>query len=125
MRQLQPVLQRARDLYHWVGAFEIELVPLRERAVPRARPLSKFPSVRRDLAFVVPAQVSWQALADTVRDAAGAPLRALQLFDRYVGKGVESGLKRLAMGLILPEASRTLPDREGVDEVAAVTAGAE
>src|SRR3546814_13671222 len=64
--QLHPRLQRALDLDHPVVAFEIDLVPLRERAVPRARPLSKFPSVRRDLAFVVPEQVSWQALADTV-----------------------------------------------------------
>src|SRR3546814_7100668 len=56
--QLHPRLQRALDLDHPVVAFEIDLVPLRERAVPRARPLSKFPSVRRDLAFVVPEQVS-------------------------------------------------------------------
>src|SRR3546814_3356611 len=77
--QLHPRLQRALDLDHPVVAFEIDLVPLRERAVPRARPLSKFPSVRRDLAFVVPEQVSWQALADTVRDAAGVTLRDLQL----------------------------------------------
>src|SRR3546814_9085594 len=55
--QLHPRLQRALDLGHPVVAFEIDLVPLRERAVPRARPLSKFPSVRRDLAFVVPEQV--------------------------------------------------------------------
>src|SRR3546814_11983691 len=42
--QLHPRLQRALDLGHPVVAFEIDLVPLRERAVPRARPLSKFPS---------------------------------------------------------------------------------
>src|SRR3546814_4730570 len=123
--QLHPRLQRALDLDHPVVAFEIDLVPLRERAVPRARPLSKFPSVRRDLAFVVPEQVSWQALADTVRDAAGVTLRDLQLFDRYVGKGVESGFKSLAMGLILQEDSRTLTDREVDEVVAAVTAALE
>src|SRR3546814_609639 len=123
--QLHPRLQRALDLDHPVVAFEIDLVPLRERAVPRARPLSKFPSVRRDLAFVVPEQVSWQALADTARDAAGATLRDLQLFDRYVGKGVESGFKSLAMGLILQEDSRTLTDREVDEVVAAVTAALE
>jgi phenylalanyl-tRNA synthetase beta chain len=123
--QLHPRLQRALDLDHPVVAFEIDLAPLRERAVPRAKPLSKFPSVRRDLAFVVPEQVSWQALADTVRDAAGATLRELQLFDRYVGKGVESGFKSLAMGLILQEDSRTLTDREVDTLVAAVTASLE
>src|SRR5690606_13550549 len=49
--QLHPRLQRALDLDHPVVAFEVDLAPLRERAVPRAKPLSKFPSVRRDLAF--------------------------------------------------------------------------
>jgi len=123
--QLHPHLLRALDLDHEVIAFEVDLAPLRERAVPRAKALSKFPSVRRDLAFVVPEQVSWQALADTVRDAAGATLRDLQLFDRYVGKGVESGFKSLAMGLILQEDSRTLTDREVDTVVAAVTAALE
>lgn len=123
--QLHPRLQRALDLDHPVVAFEVDLAPLQERIVPRARALSKFPSVRRDLAFVVPEQVSWQALADTVRSAAGETLRDLQLFDRYVGKGVESGFKSLAMGLILQEDSRTLTDREVDAVVAAVTAALE
>src|SRR3546814_10366101 len=52
-------------------------------------------------------------------------LRDLQLFDRYVGKGVESGFKSLAMGLILQEDSRPLTDREVDEVVAAVTAALE
>jgi phenylalanyl-tRNA synthetase beta chain len=44
------------------------------------------------------------------------------LFDRYAGKGVETGFKSLAMGLILQEESRTLTDRDVDAAVAAVTA---
>jgi phenylalanyl-tRNA synthetase beta chain len=62
--------------------------------------------------------VSWAALEGSVRTAAGPSLRDLVLFDRYVGKGVETGCKSLAMGLILQEESRTLTDRE-VDQVVA------
>ena len=40
------------------------------------------------------------------------------LFDRYAGKGVETGFKSLAMGLILQDESRTLTDRD-VDAVVA------
>ncbi|HZW18644.1 MAG TPA: phenylalanine--tRNA ligase subunit beta [Luteimonas sp.] len=123
--ELHPRLQQALGLDHAVVAFEVDLAPLRERAVPRARTLSKFPSVRRDLAFVVAEDVSWQAVADTVRAAAGAVLRDLQLFDRYAGKGVESGFKSFAMGLILQEDSRTLTDREVDAAVASVTAALE
>jgi len=123
--ELHPRLQQALGLDHAVVAFEVDLAPLRQRAVPAARGLSRFPSVRRDLAFVVAREVPWEAVAGTVRGAAGEALRDLQLFDRYVGKGVESGFKSLAMGLILQEDSRTLTDREVDAVVADVTAALE
>ena len=116
--QLHPRLQKALDLDAPVVAFEADLAPLQRRALPVATGLSPYPSVRRDLAFVVPETVSWAALDASVRAAAGPSLRALTLFDRYVGKGVETGCKSLAMGLILQEESRTLTDRE-VDQVVA------
>jgi phenylalanyl-tRNA synthetase beta chain len=110
--QLHPRLQRTLDLDTDVVAFEVDLTPLLSRPVPRARALSKYPSVRRDLAFVVPGSVSWAALKATVEAAAGPSLRDLVLFDRYSGAGVESGFKSLAMGLILQDDSRTLTDRD-------------
>ena len=119
--QLHPRLQRTLDLDAPVVAFEVALEPLLRRAVPRAGVLSRYPSVRRDLAFVVPETVSWEALRGTVESAAGPALKALHLFDRYVGKGVEAGFKSLAMGLILQEDSRTLTDRDVDGVVTAVT----
>ena len=88
------------------------------RAVSRAGALSRYPSVRRDLAFVVPENVTWARVSASVRAAAGHSLRDLVLFDRYAGKGVETGCKSLAMGLILQDDSRTLTDRD-VDAVVA------
>lgn len=120
--QLHPRLLRALDLDVPVVAFELDLAPLRARAPPRAAPLSRYPSVRRDLAFVVPDAASWAALEATVRGAAGPALKGVRLFDRYTGKGVEPGFKSLAMGLILQEDSRTLTDRDADGVVAAVLA---
>ena len=102
-------------------AFELDLVPLFSRAVSRAVALSKYPSVRRDLAFVVPETVQWAAIERAVKAAAGPFLRDLVLFDRYQGKGVEPGFKSLAMGLILQDESRTLTDRDVDTVVASVT----
>ena len=116
--QLHPRLQQALDIDVDVHAFELELDALLARALPRANALSKYPSVRRDLAFVVPEAVSWDAMRATVRQAAGEALRDLRLFDRYAGKGVENGFKSLAMALILQDESRTLIDRD-VDGVVA------
>ena len=108
-----------------VVAFELDLEPLLARAIPRARALSRYPSVRRDLAFVVPESLPWAAVAASVKAAAGPTLRDLVLFDRYAGKGVETGCKSLAMGLILQDESRTLTDRDVDAVVAAVTAALE
>ncbi len=116
--QLHPRLQKALDLDTVAVAMEVDLSALQQRPLARSATLSRYPSVRRDLAFVVPEAVSWAALADTVERAAGPSLRDLRLFDRYVGKGVETGCKSLAMGLILQEESRTLNDRD-IDQVVA------
>ncbi len=120
--QLHPRLQRRLDLDADVVAFELDLGPLLARTIPKATGLSKYPSVRRDLAFVVPEAVSWAAVSASVKAAASASLRDLVLFDRYAGKGVETGFKSLAMGLILQDESRTLTDRDVEAVVADVMA---
>jgi phenylalanyl-tRNA synthetase beta chain len=123
--QLHPRLQRALDLDGEVIGFELDMAPLTLRALPRAAELSRFPSVRRDLAFVVADEVPWQAISDSVRASVGPLLRDLVLFDRYVGAGVESGQKSLAMGLILQDNSRTLTDRDVEGVVSGVVAAIE
>ncbi|MCC4594689.1 phenylalanine--tRNA ligase subunit beta [Xanthomonas campestris pv. phormiicola] len=116
--QLHPRLLQAMQIDVEVLGFELDLAPLAARALPHAAELSRFPSVRRDLAFLVPEAVAWSALAGSVRAAVGPLLREVVLFDRYVGPGVEAGFKSLAMGLILQDNSRTLTDRD-VDAVVA------
>ncbi|MGY1424282.1 phenylalanine--tRNA ligase subunit beta [Lysobacter sp. A289] len=120
--QLHPRLQQAMEIDRDVVAFELDLAPLTARPLPRAAALSRYPSVRRDLAFVVPYAVSWAMVSASVRGAAGRVLRELVLFDQYQGKGVESGCKSLAMGLILQEESRTLTESDVDAVVTAVTA---
>lgn len=116
--ELHPRLLRALDIDVPVVAFELEAAALQARPLPRVTGLSKFPSVRRDLAIVAPESVDWAALEATVRASAGPLLADVRLFDRYAGQGVETGFRSLAMGLILQESSRTLTDRD-VDAVVA------
>ncbi|MFL6587192.1 MAG: phenylalanine--tRNA ligase subunit beta [Luteimonas sp.] len=116
--ELHPRLLRALDIDVPVVAFELDASALQARPLPRVTGLSKFPSVRRDLAIVAPESVDWSALEATVRASAGPLLADVRLFDRYAGQGVETGFRSLAMGLILQESSRTLTDRD-VDAVVA------
>lgn len=110
--QLHPRLAAALDIDADVFAFELDLDALLARALPQAGGVSRFPSVRRDLAFLVPDGVAWGELRSTLMAAGGELLRDVVLFDRYVGPGVEPGYSSLAMGLILQLGSRTLTDAD-------------
>ncbi|MEY2167910.1 MULTISPECIES: phenylalanine--tRNA ligase subunit beta [unclassified Rhodanobacter] len=107
---LHPQLAKALDLGPDVHVLELALDPLLARRLPKAQPVARFPSVRRDIAVEVPEDVTWSRIGEVVRGTLGGVLKELRLFDRYSGKGVEAGRKSLAMGLILQDASRTLVD---------------
>jgi phenylalanyl-tRNA synthetase beta chain len=117
---LHPGLLKLLGLDHDVVVFELDLDPLRQRALPAATALSRFPSVRRDLALVVPESVAWHELEVCVRETLGQLLSDVVVFDRYVGPGLETGFKSIAMGLILQDVSRTLVDQEVEERVQAV-----
>lgn len=110
MGALHPQLAKTLDLGADAHVLELALEPLLARRLPKAQPVARFPSVRRDLAVEVPEAVSWSQIEQVVRATLGALLKELRLFDRYSGQGVEAGRKSLAMGLILQEPSRTLVD---------------
>jgi phenylalanyl-tRNA synthetase beta chain len=119
---LHPRLLRTLDLPGETLVMELDIDPLSERPVPRASEVSRFPSVRRDLAVVVPESLPWARLDASLRGALGGLLREVSLFDRYQGAGLEAGCKSLAMGLILQDASRTLTDLDADNAVAAALA---
>ncbi len=109
---LNPRLQKSLDLDADVYVFELEIAPLAQREVPRARKLSRFPSVRRDIAIVVAEDVAYAEIDATIRAAVGEKLVDLVPFDRYTGPHLGNGVKSLAMGLILQDGSRTLTDQD-------------
>jgi phenylalanyl-tRNA synthetase beta chain len=107
---LHPRLLKALDLDHEVVGFEVDLDAATGRTVPVAGTISRYPSVRRDLALVVPESTPWAALEACLRTTLGPRLRDLVLFDRYAGPGLDAGSRSLAIGLILQDVSRTLTD---------------
>ena len=108
--RLHPELERRLDLTYSAVVFEIETESGLAARVPRHRELSRFPSVRRDLAVLVDESVTVQALVECVRRSAGELLTDLVVFDIYRGKGIEAGRKSVAIGLNLQDISRTLTD---------------
>ncbi|MDN3555186.1 phenylalanine--tRNA ligase subunit beta [Halomonas maura] len=92
--------------------FEVRLDALTHGKVPAFQPLSRYPEVRRDLAFLVDADLPVQSLLDTLRAQAGEWLVEARLFDVYQGQGVPEGRKSVALGLTWQHPSRTLNDEE-------------
>ena len=101
-----------------VFVFELDLGGIGARGVPRAEGLSRYPSVRRDLSFELPEDVPYAAVEAAIRDAVGETLAGLVLFDRYAGANLGSGIKSLAIGLILQDRYRTLTDQDADRSVA-------
>jgi phenylalanyl-tRNA synthetase beta chain len=99
--------------------FELEIESAFNANPLQFKKISKFPSVRRDLAIVVDESVPLAVLQENVTVSASGLLHELRVFDVYRGPGVESGRKSIALGLILQDSSRTLTD---VDADAVVTA---
>ncbi len=116
--QLDPRLAVRFDLPEATLACEIELSILSDKPLPRAVLPSRFPSVRRDLAFELDPSLPFAEVERIVREAIGPLLSDLLLFDEYRGAGLGEGRRSLAIGLILQDSSRTLTDDE-VDRLVA------
>jgi len=115
---LHPVVIQAIDLPQQtkVYVFELDLNALPKEGGARSKEISKFPEIRRDIAILVNQAVPAKAIQDTIRFVAGDWLKDVFIFDVYQGKGISSGLKSIALGLVLQHSSRTLVD----DEMAAL-----
>ncbi|MBD3670380.1 MAG: phenylalanine--tRNA ligase subunit beta [Gammaproteobacteria bacterium] len=122
---LHPAVLQKLDLDQAVFVFELDLASLQQARIPAFQPLSKFPAIRRDLAIVVEQNVSAREVEESIRKDASEILTDLTLFDVYVGKGIDSGRKSLALGLTLQDNSRTLTDEEVEDFIAKIVSGLE
>jgi phenylalanyl-tRNA synthetase beta chain len=109
---LHPRVQKHFDLKSTIVVFALQIEKTFAAHVTSYSRLSKFPSVRRDLAVIVDESVAARTLVEHVEAAAGGLLREVRVFDLYRGQGVDSSRKSIGVGLILQEASRTLTDED-------------
>ena len=113
---VHPALLAELDIRSQVFAFEVDQQAATKRDVPIAKNISPYPSVRRDLAFLVPESINYSDIKTIVHTLAGDLLAELRIFDQFSGESVEKGYKSLAIGLILQDVSCTLTD-EVVDSL--------
>ena len=112
--QLLPPLARQYDLRDPVLLAELDLDVLLARRNPAKsfRPLPAFPSVRRDVAMLVPEAVTHEAVLQVVKQAKPANLESVELFDIFRGQNVPAGQKSMAYAFTYRSVERTLTDAE-------------
>lgn len=112
MGQLHPSLVKTTGVSGKVYVFELRLDAISKAQVPQAKPISKFPEVQRDLAFVVSESLPMHDLLDAIQQVESDILQGVEVFDIYRGQAVGEGRKSVALALKIQHQERTLQDEE-------------
>ena len=119
--ELHPATLRAFDLEGPLVAAEIFLDAIPRKRAGRMREAYAPPalqSVRRDFAFLVPADLASDSLLRAVRGADREAIAAVTLFDVFTGPGVPEGQKSIAVEVVLQPGEKSFTE----DELKAVSA---
>lgn len=118
--QLHPQAQKALDVSQVVYLFEFDQEALLKAAVPSFSELSRYPSVKRDIALIVDESVTYSQISKCITDLDQPLISDFTAFDVYKGEGVTKGRKSVALSLILQHFSRTLSVEEVEQTIALV-----
>ena len=112
--ELHPRVLQALDLAGPAAAFEVFLdrVPEPKRRRRAAPDLPAFQPVRRDFAFLVPADTLADAVLRAARGAERTLIAAASVFDVYAGEKVAAGQKSVGIEVVFQPRERTLTEAE-------------
>ena len=110
--ELHPKVSQAFEIPEAVYLFEINMTALLPHTLEHRmfQPISLFPTIVRDIALVVDAEVTHQRVKDIIE---GFPLvKQVTIFDVYSGEQVPPGKKSLAYSITFQSPTHTLTDEE-------------
>ncbi|MGN0915101.1 MAG: phenylalanine--tRNA ligase subunit beta [Succinivibrio sp.] len=108
---LHPSVQKALGFKQKVAVFEIERSAVAKRVVPSYTPISKFPSVRRDFAFVIDKSIPVSSLVDLIYRAGGKSVQSVNIFDVFEDASLGNS-RSVALSVIAQDVERTLEEAE-------------
>ncbi|MDQ0351206.1 phenylalanyl-tRNA synthetase beta chain [Alkalibacillus filiformis] len=111
--QLHPTVQKEHDLQE-TYVFDLNLEAILEGSNTREgyTPITKYPAIAQDLAFVVAQDVPAAQLEQAIMTQGQPHLHSVRVFDVYEGEHMEEGKKSIAFNLIFQNNERTLKDEE-------------
>ena len=97
-----------------VYVMEINLDKLLSKKVGKMKykEISKFPSIKKDIAFLVDKNIESQTIEKQIKKSAGNLLTKIEVFDLYTGKNIEENKKSIAYSLTFGNSNKTLTDDE-------------
>jgi phenylalanyl-tRNA synthetase beta chain len=110
--ELHPQWQNKYELNQSVICFELDADALQASPLPEVSLPSRYPSVARDIALLVDANVGVQALLDAIAQERPRIVQHVRLFDLYQGSNLPAGKKSLAFRVVMQDTERTLTDAE-------------
>lgn len=101
----------------WILSFELEaLIALTRDKVIQYQEIPKFPSVIRDISFLIPDRYSYAELKRSIMTLNTKIIREVNTFDEYRSKQMPQGFRSLSLHVVLQDKEKTLTDQR-VDEL--------
>jgi phenylalanyl-tRNA synthetase beta chain len=112
--QLHPSLAKSYDLRDAVllAELNLDLLLARRNTTRSFKPLPAFPSIRRDIAMLLPEATTHDAVLQVVKETKPPNLESVELFDVFRGQNVPPGHKSMAYAFTYRSPERTLTDAE-------------
>ena len=111
--KLHPRIQSALDINQPFFLFELQSKALLNNTVEIVfQPLSKYPSIRRDITFIVDNTLPAEEICSNIDQMKIPFLQKIEIFSVYTDESIGNSKKSISLGLILQAFSRTLTDKE-------------
>lgn len=88
-----------------------ELIGVVKESVPRFKHIPQYPEVRRDIAFIINDEVSFDDIQKVIKGSVKQNIfKGSEIFDVYQGEHVEDGFKSVAFRIKMQDENATLTD---------------
>ena len=112
--QLHPTVEDKLKLNQHAFLFKVDLTEIIgavKESVPRFKHIPQYPEVRRDIAFIINEDVSFDDIQRVIKGAVKQNIfNGSEIFDVYQGEHVEEGFKSVAFRIKMQDENATLTD---------------